>query len=206
MPDWEIVALDNLHRRGSELNLARLRTPVSSSCTATSATPPTCWRVEPSRRDRRVLGRAVRARRGRAADATTSSSTNLVGAFHCLELARATARSSSSCRRAASIRSRRSAARLRGGRDALRARRRSRRSPGLRSRGSRSASRSTGARTLYGATKLAAELLIAEYAERVRPAAVVDRCGVIAGPWQMGKVDQGVFTHWVLCASASGGS
>jgi CDP-paratose 2-epimerase len=27
---------------------------------------------------------------------------------------------------------------------------------------------------------------------------VVDRCGVIAGPWQMGKVDQGVFTHWVL--------
>jgi CDP-paratose 2-epimerase len=27
---------------------------------------------------------------------------------------------------------------------------------------------------------------------------VVNRCGVIAGPWQMGKVDQGVFTHWVL--------
>jgi CDP-paratose 2-epimerase len=23
-PDWEIVALDNLHRRGSELNLPRL--------------------------------------------------------------------------------------------------------------------------------------------------------------------------------------
>ena len=28
--------------------------------------------------------------------------------------------------------------------------------------------------------------------------AVVDRCGVIAGPWQMGKVDQGVFAHWLL--------
>ena len=28
--------------------------------------------------------------------------------------------------------------------------------------------------------------------------AVVDRCGVIAGPWQMGKVDQGVFTYWLL--------
>ena len=27
---------------------------------------------------------------------------------------------------------------------------------------------------------------------------VIDRCGVIAGPWQMGKVDQGVFTYWVL--------
>ena len=27
---------------------------------------------------------------------------------------------------------------------------------------------------------------------------MVDRCGVIAGPWQMGKVDQGVFTFWLL--------
>jgi CDP-paratose 2-epimerase len=27
---------------------------------------------------------------------------------------------------------------------------------------------------------------------------VVNRCGVVAGPWQMGKVDQGVFTHWML--------
>ena len=26
----------------------------------------------------------------------------------------------------------------------------------------------------------------------------IDRCGVIAGPWQMGKVDQGVFTYWML--------
>ena len=30
------------------------------------------------------------------------------------------------------------------------------------------------------------------------PSAVVNRCGVVAGPWQMGKVDQGVFTHWML--------
>src|SRR5262249_21194215 len=26
----------------------------------------------------------------------------------------------------------------------------------------------------------------------------INRCGVVAGPWQMGKVDQGVFTHWML--------
>jgi CDP-paratose 2-epimerase len=51
-----------------------------------------------------------------------------------------------------------------------------------------------GARTVYGATKLAAELLLAEYDLNW----VVNRCGVIAGPWQMGKVDQGVFTHWAL--------
>jgi CDP-paratose 2-epimerase len=56
----------------------------------------------------------------------------------------------------------------------------------------------TGARTLYGATKLAAELLIEEYRATYGLRAVVDRCGVVAGPWQMGKVDQGVFTYWML--------
>lgn len=55
-----------------------------------------------------------------------------------------------------------------------------------------------GPRTLYGATKLAAELLVTEYAETFALRTVVDRCGVIAGPWQMGKVDQGVVAHWVL--------
>ena len=55
-----------------------------------------------------------------------------------------------------------------------------------------------GHRTLYGATKLAAELLIEEYRASQGVPAVIDRCGVIAGPWQMGKVDQGVFTHWML--------
>src|SRR4029079_7591156 len=29
-------------------------------------------------------------------------------------------------------------------------------------------------------------------------AAVVNRCGVLAGPWQLGKVDQGVFAFWML--------
>jgi CDP-paratose 2-epimerase len=55
-----------------------------------------------------------------------------------------------------------------------------------------------GARTLYGTTKLAAEMLIEEYREAFGLRAVIDRCGVIAGPWQMGKVDQGVFAHWLL--------
>jgi CDP-paratose 2-epimerase len=55
-----------------------------------------------------------------------------------------------------------------------------------------------GPRTLYGTTKLAAELLIGEYAAAHSVEAVIDRCGVIAGPWQMGKVDQGVFTYWML--------
>jgi CDP-paratose 2-epimerase len=55
-----------------------------------------------------------------------------------------------------------------------------------------------GPRTLYGATKLAAELLVTEYGRTFGIPTVIDRCGVIAGPWQMGKVDQGVFTYWAL--------
>ena len=55
-----------------------------------------------------------------------------------------------------------------------------------------------GARTIYGATKLCGELLIEEYAAAYGLRAVINRCGVIAGPWQMGKVDQGVFTYWML--------
>jgi len=27
---------------------------------------------------------------------------------------------------------------------------------------------------------------------------VVNRFGVTAGPWQLGRIDQGVFTHWLL--------
>jgi CDP-paratose 2-epimerase len=55
----------------------------------------------------------------------------------------------------------------------------------------------TGPRSFYGATKLASELLIAEYAEFIGLKTVINRCGVITGPWQMGKVDQGVIVLWM---------
>ena len=53
-----------------------------------------------------------------------------------------------------------------------------------------------GSRTLYGATKLSAELLIAEYHAMYGLRTIVNRCGVLAGPWQMGKVDQGFVALW----------
>ena len=56
-----------------------------------------------------------------------------------------------------------------------------------------------GARSLYGATKLACELIVAEYADMYGLRTIVDRCGVITGPWQMGKADQGVFAWWMGC-------
>jgi CDP-paratose 2-epimerase len=55
----------------------------------------------------------------------------------------------------------------------------------------------TGTRSLYGATKLASELLITEYAAAYGLSTIINRCGVITGPWQMGKVDQGVFALWI---------
>lgn len=54
-----------------------------------------------------------------------------------------------------------------------------------------------GHRSMYGATKLAAELLIEEYRAMYGLRAVVNRCGVLAGPWQMGKVDQGFIVLWM---------
>lgn len=55
-----------------------------------------------------------------------------------------------------------------------------------------------GEKTLYGATKLASEELVEEYIKKTGAKGVINRCGVVAGPWQFGKVDQGVFTYWML--------
>jgi CDP-paratose 2-epimerase len=54
-----------------------------------------------------------------------------------------------------------------------------------------------GARSFYGTTKLASELFIQEYAAFYDLKAAVTRFGVIAGPRQMGKTDQGVVTLWM---------
>jgi CDP-paratose 2-epimerase len=52
-------------------------------------------------------------------------------------------------------------------------------------------------RSLYGVTKYSSELIIQEYVDTYGLEAIINRCGVITGPWQMGKVDQGVFVLWV---------
>lgn len=54
-----------------------------------------------------------------------------------------------------------------------------------------------GARSFYGSTKLASELMIREYEAFFDLPAVINRCGVITGPYQMGKVDQGVVVLWM---------
>ena len=68
---------------------------------------------------------------------------------------------------------------------------------GLTSKGISESFKLDGHRTFYGATKLASELLITEYNRFLGLQTVINRCGVIAGPWQMGKVDQGFLTLWL---------
>jgi len=56
-----------------------------------------------------------------------------------------------------------------------------------------------GPRSLYGATKLCSEFIIGEYIDSYGIRAIINRCGLVSGPWQMGKVDQGVVMLWTAC-------
>lgn len=51
--------------------------------------------------------------------------------------------------------------------------------------------------SLYGASKLASEVLVMEYAAAFDFPAHINRCGVLAGAGQFGKADQGIFSFWM---------
>jgi CDP-paratose 2-epimerase len=194
-PSLTIVALDNLHRRGSELTLARLaaagvtfvhgdirlREDIESAgpfdvmieCSA-----------EPS----------VHA--GYSGDPSYVVGTNLMGTVACLEAVRRNKAallflSTSRVYPIAALR----ALPLHEGPTRLFVPD-SERGPGWSSHGISADFPLRGHRTLYGATKLASELLVDEYREMYGIPAIITRFGVIAGPWQMGKVDQGFVSLW----------
>jgi CDP-paratose 2-epimerase len=194
-PETEITAMDNLYRRGSELNVPRLEKAGvrfhRGDVRETSAFPSGAYDVliecsaEPS-----VLA-------GQDGSPDYVFQTNLVGAYQCLEKARAwkskviflstsrvypVARLEAHAWREEKTRF----AWEDGGAD------------GVTSRGVTEAMDLSGARSLYGYTKLSAEQLIEEYRAAYGLKSAVNRCGVIAGPWQFGKVDQGVASLWVL--------
>lgn len=54
-----------------------------------------------------------------------------------------------------------------------------------------------GTRSLYGASKLCSEHLAVEYFDMFQIPGVINRFGIIAGPWQMGKIDQGILPLWI---------
>jgi CDP-paratose 2-epimerase len=196
-PRWDVVALDNLRRRGSELNLPRLRAAgvrfehgdVREAGDLLSL-PRVDAIVECSAEPSALAG----------VDGATdyAISANLIGAWRCLELARrddaqlvflSTSRVYPvEALGALTIEETPTRFELSAHQPI----------PGASSDGIAEGFPLEGARTLYGATKLGGELLVEEYRAAFGLRAVIDRCGVIAGPWQMGKVDQGVFTHWML--------
>lgn len=196
-PDWSLTAFDNLHRRGSELNLPRLegagvrfvRGDVREPADLAAGPAPDAiveCSAEPS-----VMA-------GTDGDTSFVVHTNLTGAYNCLELARQTGAHMVflSTSRVYSMDALRNASLVETETRFELASDQS--SAGISAEGVAEQAPTGGPRTLYGTTKLAAELLIEEYRAMFGLSVVVDRCGVVGGPWQMGKVDQGVFTHWVL--------
>jgi CDP-paratose 2-epimerase len=196
-PEWELVAFDNLYRQGSRLNLPRLEAAGVEFVEGDVREPGDLAKLgeltaliecsaEPS-----VMS-------GVDGDTGYLVHTNLTGAYNCLEVARRDGAflvflsTSRVYPVAPQVELALEEAETRfelAPEQAVR---------GVSPRGIAEDFPLEGARTLYGATKLAAEMLIEEYREGLGVPAVIDRCGVIAGPWQMGKVDQGVFTHWML--------
>src|SRR5215218_1071063 len=196
-PDWELIAFDNLYRRGSRLNLPRLEEAGVEFVEGDVREPgdlaalPACTALIECSAEPSVMS-------GVNGDTGYLVHTNLTGAYNCLELARRDGAfvvflsTSRVYPVAPQVELRLEEAETRFEIAAEQAVR------GVSERGISEQFPLEGARTLYGATKLAAELLLEEYRAGLEVPAVIDRCGVIAGPWQMGKVDQGVFTHWML--------
>jgi len=54
-----------------------------------------------------------------------------------------------------------------------------------------------GPKTIYGFSKLASEMLIEEYNYAFKIDYLINRCGLITGPWQFGKVEQGLVSLWL---------
>ncbi|MET0557129.1 MAG: NAD-dependent epimerase/dehydratase family protein [Solirubrobacterales bacterium] len=196
-PDWEVIALDNLYRRGSQLNLPRLEA-AGVEFVKGDVREPADLQALPELTAMIECSAEPSVMSGIDGDSSYLVHTNLTGAYNCLELAR---RDGAffvflSTSRVYPVAPQVELALEEGetrfeiaAEQAV---------PGVSPAGISEAFPLEGARTLYGATKLAAELLIEEFREGLGVPAVIDRCGVIAGPWQMGKVDQGVFTHWML--------
>lgn len=69
--------------------------------------------------------------------------------------------------------------------------------PGLSAQGVTEAFSTQPPLSLYGAAKLASELLALEYGAAFGLPTHINRCGVLAGAGQFGKADQGIFSFWI---------
>lgn len=193
----QVIAFDNLKRRGSELNIARLRNHGVEFVHGDIRNPEDLNSVgaidlllecsaEPS-----VLA-------GYDSSPSYLINTNLIGTINCLELARVHQAhfvflSTSRVYPVAPLNQiplTTSTNRFELGDTAQLP-------AGVNSNGINEGFTLAGTRSLYGATKLASELILQEYCEMYGMQGIINRCGVLTGPWQMGKVDQGVVVLWV---------
>ncbi|MCG8429641.1 MAG: NAD-dependent epimerase/dehydratase family protein [Candidatus Omnitrophica bacterium] len=196
-PTLRVTALDNLKRRGSQLTLPRLKAEKVDFIHADIRCPEDLMfsspvdliiecSAEPS-----VLA-------GYSDNPAYIIRTNLSGAVNCFELARR--------RRADMVFLSTSRVYPYEALDALERRsdperfvwKTPMRRVGVSARGINEEFPTSGAKTLYGATKHACEEILIEYLHAYGLRGVINRCGVVAGPWQFGRVDQGVFTYWML--------
>jgi len=190
-----VVALDNLRRRGAELNLPRLQAAGVTFLHGDIRNPADIEEAGPFDLLLECSAEpSVLAGHGGAPNYVLE--TNLTGTLHCLEAARRHGAaiiflSTSRVYPMAALRAlhyTESETRLElAGQQPF---------PGASTDGIAEDFPLTGTRSLYGATKLASELILAEYLEMYGLRGIINRCGVLTGPWQMGKADQGVVVLW----------
>jgi len=195
-PDLDVTVMDSLKRRGSELNLSRLK-EAGAAFRHGDVRCPDDFDDLPSFDLMIDCSAEPSVQAGQSGSPRAVLDTNLVGTIHCLEAARVRGAaflflSTSRVYPIATL-------------NALpfieaETRFRWEDRPGISGYSARGIAEGfplEGARSFYGASKLAGEQLVQEYVHSYGMRALIDRCGVLAGPWQMGKVDQGVVTLWV---------
>lgn len=197
LPDAEVVIFDNLKRRGSEYNLSYFKKHGMPFVHGDIRNPSDLFDLEGD------FDLLIEASAEPSVHAGTEGSsaylvgTNLTGTLHCLEFVRQRVKQTVflSTSRVYSIEPLRKIALIEEESRFELARPQS--IPGMSEAGISEEFPLNKPRSLYGATKLASELMIMEFVDTYGIEAVINRCGVIAGPGQFGKVDQGVFTLWV---------
>jgi CDP-paratose 2-epimerase len=197
-PGAAVIAFDNLRRRGSELALPRLRDAGVTFVHGDIRNPEDLESL-PAADLLIECSAEPSVHAGYDGGARYLVNTNLTGTFNCLEYARrhGTAVVFLSTSRVYSMPALRGLPlRVEGDRFELPAGEAGR---GWCERGIAEDFPTTAPRSLYGTTKLASELLVEEYNAAFGLRTIVNRCGVITGPWQMGKVDQGFFVLWAAC-------
>ncbi len=197
IPGMEVTALDNLRRRGSERNLGRLAAAgarfvhgdVRSSADLDTVRPEPDLIIECSAEPS--------AQAGYSGFPSYLVTTNLTGCFHCLELARRSQADVLFISTSRVYPYRRLNELPFVERETRFALARHADSPGVSEQGVSEEFPLDGPRSLYGMTKLAAELMLEEYADAYRFRFLIDRASLLTGPRQMARSDQGVLAFWV---------